>query len=213
MTTANKSLFVRLPVGQSELDCWDTRVATAEDIDREVEAVKAKLSDETPRGPVMSAGSSTGIISPDGRVRFMFGDNFARQSNCFGGLKKGKRSDFLPLELKAFLTDGVSRAGRGQRVARGETIAPPVGAAPVTATAARVEIDPVERLKAIKDEESKLLELIAEKEKAAEAALENLALEVSEFFDIELETLKEVLKTANATDLASGMRAAKAHKS
>jgi hypothetical protein len=84
------------------------------------------------------------------------------------------------------------------------------GNAIASGSVAAVEIDPETRLKAIRDEEQKLMAIIEERKAKADEALNALVGEVQEFFEIDSETLKEVLKNASATDLASGMRAAKA---
>ena len=145
-------------------------------------------------GSLRGAKSGGLVRGAEGVAVTMFGTNLERQANAAGGIRMllqnwggGKRS--------------------GASVVR-----------PATAAAVRVESKPLDidsELKAIKDRESVLLALVAEREEAARAAAElalsELATKVSKYTKLDIETLKEVLTEAGATDLESGMEAAMAY--
>lgn len=145
------------------------------------------------RGPgqkiALSNGQSTafvtGLVEAEGKVaKTMFGaSNLGKQVIKYGGL--------AALCKARFGYTGVVNA-----TASAKSEAP---------------LDIEAELKAIRDREEQLMALLTAKKEAAEASLNALAESVSEFFDIEVSDLKTILTESGATDLASGMRAAKAY--
>ncbi len=138
-------------------------------------------------------GTSTGglVRGPEGVAVTMFGDNLHRQSSAHGGIANLLRN-----------------WGGGKRVG----VLRPAAAIAAAPAIAPVEVSLEERLKAIKDEEARLLALVQERDAEREAALDALTLEVHEFVGGDIGALKEILKESKATDLATGLRAAKAAK-
>ena len=128
-----------------------------------------------------------GVVKEGETARWLCGDNLDRQSGCI-------RNPTVE-QMFAFL-----KGGRGGSV--------------VTATASVKEMSSSsleEKLKAIRAAEAEVvaqMELIKEKEAAALTAL---AEKVAKFCKLDLETLKEVLTEAGATDLESGLEAAMAY--
>ena len=183
----------------SKIECLNLDALLPQDI--EAEAAHYEKTRDARAGMVKSDGrpadvygslrgaKSGGLVRGiDGVAVTMFGTNLERQANAAGGIRMllqnwggGKRS--------------------GSVVVR-----------PATVTAkSEAPLDIEAELKAIKDRESILLGLQQAKKEAAEATLNELAAKVAKFVKLDIETLKEVLTEAGATDLESGMEAAMAY--
>ena len=189
----------------SMIQCLDLDKLTDADIAAETEhferAKAARSGKWNPNtGKPMTAygqlrgGATGGLVRGDGIAITCFGENLQRQADAAGGIAMLLRN-----------WGGGRRGGFGVAIATR-----PI--APVTAPVAEVSSKSLsERLKEIQAAEAEVREQIAALQAKEDEALDTLTMEVNEFFDIELDTLKDVLKNAKATDLASGMRAAKAH--
>lgn len=212
MTTANVSLtplrdlyVMASRSNGSQIECLNLDALTEADIDAEtahyektrdarMSMVKADGRPADVYGSLRGAKSGGLVRGVDGVAVTMFGSNLERQANAAGGIAS---------LLKNW--GGGKRAGSA--VVRS-----------TTATAVRAESKPLDidsELKAIRDREQQLLALVAEREEAArvaaDEALTALAAKVAKFVKLDIETLKEVLTEAGATDLESGMEAAMAY--
>lgn len=180
----------------SQILCLDLDKLNDTDIELEAEHYEKVLALRVAQGKspygALRGTSTGGLVRGDGPATTMFGENLERQARAAGGIAQLLRN-----------WNGGKRS----------VIARPIVAGVKTAVPARAaEVDPEARLKQIREEEAKLLQLVKEKAERAEAALMSLATEVSEFIDMPVDKLKAVLKETGATDLASGLRAAKAAK-
>lgn len=131
--------------------------------------------------------SHQGVVKEGETARWLCGENLDRQSGCI-------RNPTVE-QMFAFL-----KGGRGGSVA--------------TAPASVKELSSgslEERLKAIRAQEAEVVAALAAVQEKEAAALTQLAEKVAKFVKIDIETLKEVLTEAKATDLESGLEAAMAY--